>query len=69
MRLTCYLIVSHTGAVRAVRRKPNAVRAGELVLPLRIDIPNSAFAPYLASVEINSAMKTTGEKLKEQEGA
>lgn len=55
MRLTCYLIVSHTGSVSVRKSRPYAgdVKAGHLVLPLTITIPQSAFAMYLQSVEVN----------------
>lgn len=55
MRLTCYLLISHTGSV-SVRKFPpdaSAVRSGQLVLPLTISIPDSAFAVYLGRTEIN----------------
>lgn len=55
MRLTCYLIVSHTGSVSVRKSRPYAgdVKPGCLVLPLTITIPQSAFAMYLQSVEVN----------------
>lgn len=54
MRLTCYLLVSHTGSV-SVRKFPpdaSAIRPGQLVLPLTISIPDAAFAVFLARAEI-----------------
>lgn len=55
MRLTCYLIVSHTGSVsvRKSRPYPGDIKPGHLVLPLTVTIPQSAFALYLQSVEVN----------------
>ena len=53
MKFTCYLVVSYRGNIRATKRMPTAVKAGELVLPLNINIPNSAFAHYLKHTEIN----------------
>ena len=54
MRLTCYLMVSHSGSVslRKYAPDPGAVRAGQLVLPLTVDIPDRAFAVYLDRAEI-----------------
>lgn len=55
MRTDCYLIISYTGAVKARKNRPyaNHIKAGELVLPLAINIPNSAFAQFLAQAQVN----------------
>jgi hypothetical protein len=55
MRIDCYLIVSYAGSVSVRKSRPKAhnLRAGELVLPLAVTIPNSAFAQYLAQTQVN----------------
>lgn len=55
MRLTCFLIISHTGSIGVRKSRPYAgdIKPGHLVLPLTITIPQSAFALYLKSVEVN----------------
>lgn len=54
MRIYCYLLVSHTGSIAVRKSRPGAgdIKAGQVVLPLTITIPQSAFTQYLASTEI-----------------
>jgi hypothetical protein len=51
--ITCHLIISYNGNLKVTKRRPTTVKSGELVLPLTIRIPLSAFAVYLKSAEIN----------------
>jgi len=55
MRITCYLIVSHTGSISVRKSRPYAgdIKAGHLVLPLTVTIPQAAFALFLKSAEVN----------------
>ena len=55
MRIDCYLIVSYAGSVSVRKSRPGVtnLRAGQLVLPLVVTIPNSAFAQFLAAAQVN----------------
>ena len=52
MKITCYLVISDVGDVRVNKRRASA-GPGEVILPLTIDIPYSAFARYLAAVTVD----------------
>lgn len=54
MKINCYLLIAHNGSVSVRKSGPRrgAITPGTVVLPLRIDIPDSAFANYLRSIEI-----------------
>lgn len=73
MRIDCFLIVSYAGSVSVRKSRPKAtnLRAGELVLPLAVTIPNSAFAQFLAQAQVNvpesGSFQAAVELVEEQE--
>jgi hypothetical protein len=73
MKLSCYLIVSYNGSVEVRKRLPfeAQLRPGQLVLPLRISVPDSAFSVYLSQVELSvpeSPKYQAAVELAEEEG-